>query len=104
MTAKPKKSNTAKTLAEFRSLHDPNVVIPAKIEAALAAMLTEGEEQWEYENDFLRRAGIANNQISAYRDMFSEFVIESRQVGGSRSPKRVWFASKKVAAKARETL
>lgn len=104
VTAKPKKAPTTKSLADFRAIHDSAVVVPAKIEAALAAMLAESEEQWDYEQDFMRRAGVSSTQISMFRDNYADYIVEARPIGSGKSAKRVWFASKKVAAKARETL
>ncbi len=92
MASKPK------TLVDFRSAHDKNVIVPNKIRAALAAMLKEGPENYEYEVDFIRRAGISNTDMGLFRDQFEKAHIV--EVGGS-SKKRVWFADPKVAKKAR---
>lgn len=92
MAAKPK------TLVDFRAAHDKNVIIPSKIRAALAAMLKEGPENFEYEADFLRRAGVSNTDIGMFRSQFEKGHIV--EVGG-RKMKRVWFADPKVARKAR---
>ena len=87
----------ARTLSEFRAAHDPNVMIPQRIRKALADMLKEHPECWAYEQEFLSRAAVSNNLISAYRDEFSEYIVETR----GKNPKRVWFADPKIAAKAR---
>jgi hypothetical protein len=86
-----------RTLADFRAAHDPDVIYPARIKAALAEMLVEGAEIWEYEQDFLRRAGVSNNYISPYREAFADHIVET----GGKQPKRVWFADPKVAKKVR---
>ncbi len=88
-----------KTIADFRSAHDANVIVPNKIRAALAAMLKEGAEQWEYELDFIKRAGVSNTQMGMFREQFLDHVIEASVNG--RNPKRVWFADVKVAKKLR---
>ena len=87
-----------KTLSDFRALHDPNVVVPNKIRAALASMATEGKEHWEYEADFLKRAGVTPLQLAAFRETFKTHIVET---GNSRNAKRVWFADPKTAEKAR---
>jgi hypothetical protein len=87
----------ARTLDDFRAAHDPNVMIPQRIRRALAEMLKEHAESWEYEIDFLRRAGIANSLISPFREDFKNHIVDTR----GKNPKRVWFADPKVAAKAR---
>jgi len=91
----------AKTVADFRSAHDPNVIVPAKINAVLQAMLKEGPEQWEYEADLIKRANISQTQISQFRELFIDHIIETPHAA-KRSPRRVWFADKKVAKRIRE--
>ncbi len=91
---------TGKTLADFRSAHDPDVVVPEKIRKALDDMRAESDENWEYENDLMRRAGISTTHLSRYRPQFEAHVVET--VG--RNPKRIWFASQKIAEKARGRL
>jgi len=90
----------AKTVADFRTLHDANVIVPNKIRAAFAIMLKEGPEQWDYEGDFVKRAGISQTQISAFREQFIDHVFETPGAH-SRSGRRVWFADPKVAKKLR---
>lgn len=90
----------AKTLNDFRSEFDPDVKIPAKIKAGLAALLAEGREAWEYESDFMRRCpGIGNGNFAKYRSQFEKHIVVVKQDG--KNPKNVWFADAKVAAKAR---
>ena len=91
----------AKSLADFRAAHDPNVIIPAKIRAALDAMLKEGPEQWEYELEFMKRAGISQTQIGAFRPQFEQHIVTTGSTG-RQNAKRVWFADPKVAKKVRE--
>jgi len=90
-----------KTIADFRSAHDTNVIVPNKIRAALAAMLKEGAEQWEYELEFIKRAGISNTQMGMFREQFIDHIIEAGSGVGGRAAKRVWFADAKVAKKLR---
>lgn len=93
MAAKPK------TLADFRGAHDKNVIVPNKIRAALTAMLKEGPENFDYEADFMRRAGLSTTDLSMFRGPFEATNVVN--VGTDRQPKRVWFADPKVAKKAR---
>jgi hypothetical protein len=90
----------ARTLADFRSVHDRNVVVPNKIKAALAAMLKEGPEHYEYESDLMKRAQISQTDLGEFRDQFAEHIVIAPAVHG-KTARRVWFASPKVAAKAR---
>ena len=93
----PKTKAAGKTLADYRSAHDKNVIVPNKIRKALAEMEAEGAENWEYEQDFMRRAGLCQTDIGTFRPQFEDHVVET----GGRKPRKVWFASAKVAEKAR---
>lgn len=86
-----------RTLDDFRAAHDRNVIVPAKVRKALSEMEAEHPENWEYEIDFMRRAGLSQTDIGMFRPQFEAHVVE---VGG-KNPKKVWFASTKVADKAR---
>lgn len=94
------KKPATRTLADFRAAHDPDVMIPAKIRAALATLEKEGAEEWRYEAEFIALAKIGQAQMSQYRDQFSSHIVEAPSVGG-RAPKRVWFATTKAAKAAR---
>lgn len=87
----------ARTLADFRAAHDKNVIVPSKIRAALAEMEKEHAENWMYESDFIKRAGISQTDASMFRDHFADHVVET----SGKTSKKVWFASAKVAAKVR---
>lgn len=88
-----------KTLADFKSEYDPEVRVPAKIKAALASLLAEGKEAWEYEADFTKRCGVGSAHIANFRDQFAAHIVVVRHQG--RNEKRIWFADLKIAAKAR---
>lgn len=92
----------ARTLADFRAAHDQSVIIPNKIRAALAQLQAEGgDENWEYESDFLRRAGVANSIIGQYRDQFAAHIASVRISSNGSGFKRIWIATTKAAAKFR---
>lgn len=91
------KSKAPKTLADFRAAHDMNVIVPAKIKSALAAMKAEHVESWAYEGDLMKRAEIGTTQVAMFREQFADHIVETR----GKNPKRVWFADAKVAEKAR---
>lgn len=90
----------AKTLADFKAAHDPNVIVPSKIRAALAAIEKEGPEHWLYEVEFIKLAGVSTTQIAAFRDQFAAHIVEAPGSHG-KIGKRVYFGSVKVAAKLR---
>ena len=91
----------ARTLAEFRSVHDRNVVIPSKINAALEALLKIGPEHYEYESEFMKLAGISQADIGLFRDQFADHIVEAKVPGKGSNARRAWFGDKKVAAKLR---
>lgn len=93
---KPEKT-PGKTLADFRAAHDKNVIVPAKLKKALADMEAEHPENWSYEADVIKRAGISQTEMSTFRDQFADHIVET----SGKTQKRVWFASAKVAAKVR---
>lgn len=94
------KRPTPRTLADFRAAHDPDVMIPAKIKAALAALASEGPEEWRYEAEFIALARVSQTQMGQYRDQFTAHIVEA-STGGGRAAKRVWFATPKAAKAAR---
>lgn len=93
----------AKTLADLRAVHDDSVRIPNRIKARFAAMLKIGPEEHDYEQDFLRAAGVANHKIAPFREQFKAHIVSVAD-GKTRNRKRVWFADAKVAAKFRTAI
>jgi hypothetical protein len=93
-TAKPR------TLADFRAAHDPDVIVPNKIRVALEKVGAAGPENFEYEMEFAKLAGISVNQLAAYRDQFAKHIVETGGTHG-RKGKLVYFGDPKVAAKLR---
>lgn len=95
-SARPK----AKTVDDFKNLHDTSVIIPRKIKTALDKMRAEGRENWEYEGDFVRIVGVAASQLPAYRDQFQAHIVIAPSVSG-KAARICWFADVKVAAQVR---
>ena len=95
---KPKKD-----AASFRAQFDKSVIIPTKLREGLADLAKkEGAEAWETENDFFRRAGVANVDGASFRDEFAPHIVEARNK--SRSSQRIWFADAKLAKSMREKI
>jgi len=90
MTIAPKKP----TLADFRSEHDKDVVIPNKIRDALKKI----EGTWLYEMQFIRLASISVGEMGTYRNEFDDYFVT---ISG-KNPKRAWFGLKKDAEEARK--
>ena len=92
--SKPKPA--VKGIADFKKLHDPDTVIVNKIQAAFAAMLKEGKEQWDYEEDFRQRASLGQSQIRDYRERFAAHIVIAPAIKG-KSQRNIWVADPKVA-------
>jgi hypothetical protein len=86
---------SVKSFADFRAAHDKSFIVPTKIQKVLADL---GEEGWLYEAELCKEAGVSPTDVGRYREQFEDHVVTT----GGRTQKRVWFGSKKVAAKARE--
>lgn len=101
----PAKSSTLDT---FKSLHDPSVIIPSKIRAALAKLAKE-DVAFAYESTdprgglpMVKRADISALLLSQYRKQFADHIVKVAQDTGSRrAPRWVWFGDAKVALEAR---
>lgn len=106
--AKTKAQPVTRNLSTFRSNHDRNVIVPNKIKAALADMAAkEGPESYAYESadpeggvPFVRRAGISQTDLSLFRELFADHIVDLPNDSRSRG-KRVWFATVKAAKLAR---
>lgn len=90
----------AKTLADFRAAHDPDVIIPNRIRAGLEQIFKDGPENWLSEGDFLKLTALSTTQLAQHRDKFAAHIIEQGGKSG-KSGKRFYFGSAKVAAKLR---
>jgi hypothetical protein len=97
MTSKKPKAKGGKSLEDFRAAHDPNYIMPRRIEAALKSL----GDSWEYELDFIRRVGASTTQFAAFREQYEDFIVV---VGGARAAKRAWCGTKAYAAKLREVV
>lgn len=83
--------NVGRSVDEFRQRHDSTHIIPARIKAALSKL-----DGWEYEAEFLRGAGVANNQISRFRPLFEDYTLQVRREFASHGTRvrYIWCASK----------
>ncbi len=86
-----------KTLAEFRAAHDPDLIHPAKIKAALASLEKEfGPEGHEYDAQFRARTGLPPAQYTAYRDQFKDHQVMVLASGAKSGRRIVWVATLKA--------
>lgn len=105
----PKAKAPGRTLASFKAAHDPKIVIPGKIQAALDRMKTEGAETFAYETQdddgiptMVERTGVGAAILAKHRKQFAaHIVLPPRAHGSKRSRKFVWFGDKTVATEAR---
>jgi hypothetical protein len=88
-----------KTIADLRAAHDKTIINPRKVETTFAAMLKDGKEAHEYESEFMKRAGLANNEVGDVRKLFGKHVVVAVALNSKKAPRNVWFADAKVATK-----
>lgn len=96
------------TLSAFKSLHDPAVIIPTKIRAALAKLARE-EVAFAYEatdsrggTPMTKRADVSTIHLAQYRKQFAAHIVKvSQDTGSRRAPRLVWFGDAAVAQEAR---
>jgi hypothetical protein len=82
-----------RSLADFRSEHDKDYIVPKKIRDALDQL----GNSWEYESNFSRIAGVSLGDLGNYRDEFSDYIVVV-----SRAGKRAWAGRAELAKKMRE--
>ena len=90
------KANTksaGRSLDAFKSAHDRDTIIRAKIDAALSEL----GDAWEYESEFVKRSGVNYNDLGNYREAY-----EGHWVTLKREGKRVWAGTESFAAELRE--
>lgn len=87
-----------RTLAAFKAEFDPSVKVPEMIRAALKSLAAEGQEAWEFDKEFVARCGTNYASMTPYLEQFADHIV---MISTRNKKVRVWFADKKVAAKAR---
>ncbi len=100
----PQKSKP-RTIDDFRSAHDKDVIVPNKIRAGLAKLLEIGPEHYEYDEGFRALCGLQSAELASYRSKheFPNHWFLTAGANGVKSSKRVWFGSAKIAARLRTT-
>lgn len=89
--AKPKDKKIGFTLAELNAKYNPNIIIPAKIRAALKTL---GDNALPSE-EFRKLANISTLQLSQFAEQFSEYQIPVRDGG---RPRLLWAGTAEFAA------
>lgn len=84
-----------RTLSAFKQAHDKNTIVPDKIRKGLSQL----GRSWEYENEFTKRCGIGQTDISRFRDQFSEYWFDL-----TNPKKRVWAGQVAFAAELKSTI
>lgn len=97
MKAKPR------TLADFKSSHDKDVIIPRKIQAAIDTAAKVGPEHYIYESELIAQLGLSQSDFGKYKGQFEKHIVPVDYENGKRlsSAKRAWFPNVKLAAKLR---
>jgi hypothetical protein len=90
------------TLADLAARYDKSVAVPKRIHAAIEAFSKAGDD-WVYEGDLLTASKISNVDLAQFRDQFADWWTEVRETGSSAKSRRVWFATKALCKKWKET-
>jgi hypothetical protein len=84
-----------RSLADWKATYDKDTIVPSKVRAALKEL----GQSWEYESEFVRRAGVSYADLNGYRDAFADYIVTIRA-----ESKRVWAGSVEFAQALREVL
>ena len=93
------KSATEK-LDVLRAKHNPAIVTRNKVLAQLARLKARGAE-YQYEQAFLREAGISNLYVRLIRKEFERYTAMVNEIG-KKAAKRTWFPNPAHAAQIRQ--
>lgn len=97
MTALKKVSKNTLSLEDLDKQYNPNVIIPARIKAALTKL---GDSAMTSLN-FSYEANITTNQLAQFADQFEDFQVTVRDNGKART---LWCGTAAFARKVRERL
>jgi hypothetical protein len=86
---------SGRSLAEFKQTYDKNTIIPQKIKKALKEL----GAAWEYEAEFIKRAGVNYTDINTFRDMFDGHVVVVK-----RESKKIWCGTAAFANQLKELI
>ena len=90
----------ARTIADWKKTHDPDVVISGKIKEGLAKLREIGPQHFEYEKEFCTLAGVSQSVIGKYRDRFAAYIVMTPRIGDQRQ-KLAWFGNISTATSVR---
>jgi hypothetical protein len=85
---------TGNTLQYFKQLYSGDQKVVDAIKATLKKL---GSSLWMYEADFIRECKVSPLKVSAYREMFIDYIVFLR-----KERRRVWCGSTKFAEQLRE--
>jgi hypothetical protein len=87
-----------RSLTAFKNTYDKSIVVPAKIEAALARISTEYRTSLEFQKE----ADVSMTELAAFRDQYEDYIVVVKTKDSK--PKDIWFGSTELAAEARESV
>lgn len=88
------RAGKSKKLSDFRAIFDKSFIIPKRIKEGLKSL---GAQGWEYEAQFARVCGVSLADLSAYRDEFSDYIVQVNRDG-----RRAWAGSPALAGQMRD--
>jgi hypothetical protein len=86
---------SGRSLAEFKQTYDKNTIVPKKIKKALKEL----GAAWEYEAEFIKRAGVNYTDINTFREMFDSHVVIVK-----RENKKIWCGTAAFASQLKELI
>lgn len=92
-----------KTLEQFRAAHDRKLALKKRAEAAFKSL----GNSWEYEGDFVKRAGMSISDWGAIRGDYADYTLlvkASFGRGSNGSTRRVMAGNPAFAKKLKESL
>ncbi len=99
MTAKKSTSSIpGRTLADFKNTYDANIVVPAKIEAALARIGSEYRTALEFQKE----ADVSMTELARFRDQYEEYIAVVKTKDSK--PRDMWFGTIEAAADGRASV
>jgi len=90
-----KAPTSGRSLKDFKQTYDKNTVVPQKIKKALKEL----GASWEYEAEFIKRAGVNYTDMNTFREMFGDNVVYVK-----KDNKKIWCGTVAFANQLKELI
>lgn len=92
---KPKSSMPGRSLGDFQNTYDKNIVVPAKINAAL----TRIGDEYRTALEFQKEADVSISELAMFREQYEEHIVVVKSKDSK--PRDIWFGTTEAAHAAR---